>query len=112
MKGTPPEKEPRSPKSFYDFTLFSEVVVLPGTVLTPFEAPRQTRVTPLRRRASHRRLPMWGRTTAFYISPARTSETELGARKQGSEVPGESEEDQWATMARRARLSWMDENPY
>lgn len=109
MKTNTPERKSSAPKHFYDFTLFSEVVVLPGTVLTPRQPVGRSRVTPLRRRTTRSRLSAWARLPVAYI---QGSVNVPMIRTKTGEVPAETEEEQWGASARRARRSWMDENAY
>jgi hypothetical protein len=91
-------------KSFYDFTLFAVVPVQRGAVLTPRGVVGRGRVSPLRKRGHRNRETKWGASRVCFV-PYSIS----GLPKQES---GEIEEASWAASARRARLSWMDENAY
>jgi hypothetical protein len=103
MKAKLPKDEPTT--KFYDFTHFSVVHVLPGAVLTPREITG-TRISSLRRRVSRRTraASVWSISDRQYYIPFLVSVT--------PERPAKTEEETWATSARRARLSWMDENAY
>src|SRR5437773_1384021 len=97
-------------RNFYDFTLFSEVVVRPGARLTPRTPCKWSRIIPLRKRVVRYRSAPWDRPMVFYIEDAMAKVAKTTAQEQEPSV--ETERSQWGAQARRARLSWMDENPY
>lgn len=104
MKTNASEEKPIY-RGFYDFTMFSVVPVQPGAILTPAGALVPYRIIPLRKR--HRSCQSgWDTSKTYYIQYTPPTKT-----KQMDESGG-AEEGQWTASARRARMSWMDENPY
>lgn len=104
-------------KSFRDFALFSVFVVRPGTVFTPYDEDRKQRVriSPLRKPSAPPCLSAtWRSLCAACICAyhKRTALETIGEPEQITEVGEPDEIGQWGATVRRARLSWMDENPY
>src|SRR5713101_1467334 len=89
-----------SHKGFYEFTFFSVFAVSPGTVLTPAKSVGRSPIGSLRKRDRSQQQG-WNATTRIYT-----------IQREQIQKPVKTEEDEWAAGSRRARLSWMDENPY